>query len=139
VSTEEGRRAVVLSLVAAVATTYIDLRALDRQFEIARETAASRKASYDLFTIRFQGGIISDLELAQVQSQYEEALADIPVYEKNIAFTEHALSLLLGHNPGAIIRGRPVGQLVLPDVPEDLPSTLLDRRPDILQAEQDLR
>ncbi len=138
VATEEGRRSVVLSLVAAVATTYIDLRSLDRQLEIAIQTAASRKASYDLFTIRFQGGIISDLELSQVQSQYEEAVAAIPLYEKNIAFTEHALSLLLGHNPGAITRGRALPQLVLPEVPEELPSTLLERRPDILQAEQDL-
>jgi multidrug efflux system outer membrane protein len=137
-STEEGRRAVVLSLVAAVATTYIDLRSLDRQLEIALRTAESRKASYELFKIRFQGGIISDLQLSQVQSQYEESLAAIPAIEKSIAQTEHALSVLLGRNPGAITRGRAVDELVLPEVPEGLPSTLLERRPDILQAEENL-
>ena len=137
-STEYGRRAVVLSLVAAVATTYIDLRSLDRQLEIAKSTAESRKASYELFKLRFQGGIISDLELAQVQSQYEESLAAIPSIENSIAQTEHALSLLLGHNPEAITRGRALDGLAMPEVPEGLPSTLLERRPDILQAEQDL-
>jgi multidrug efflux system outer membrane protein len=137
-STEYGRRAVVLSLVAAVATTYIDLRSLDRQLEIAKSTAESRKESYELFKLRFQGGIISDLELAQVQSQYEESLAAIPSIENSIAQTEHALSLLLGHNPEAITRGRALDGLAMPEVPEGLPSTLLERRPDILQAEQDL-
>jgi multidrug efflux system outer membrane protein len=138
VATEEGRRGVVLSLVAAVATTYIDLRSLDRQLEIAIDTAASRKASYELFLMRFQGGIISDLQLSQVLSQYEESLAVIPSIEKSIAFTEHSLSLLLGRNPGAITRGRALAKLALPEVPEGLPSTLLERRPDILQAEQNL-
>ena len=137
-STQEARRAVILSLVAAVATTYIDLRSLDRQLEIARSTAESRRASYELFKVRFQGGIISDLQLSQVQSQYEESLAAIPSIEKSIAFTEHALSLLLGHNPGAVPRGRALGELAMPEVPEGLPSTLLDRRPDIMQAEQNL-
>jgi multidrug efflux system outer membrane protein len=137
-STEQGRRTVIVSLVAAVATTYIDLRSLDQQLEIARRTAESRRASYELFKTRFQGGIISELELSQVQSQYEESLAEIPAIEKSIAFTEHALSVLLGRNPGAIARGRAVGDLVMPEVPEALPSTLLEWRPDIMQAEQDL-
>lgn len=137
-STEEGWRTVVLSLVAAVATTYIDLRSLDRQLDIAQRTAESRKESYELFKLRFKGGIISDLQLSQVQSQYEESLAAIPAIEKSIAQTEHALSLLLGRNPGAIPRGREIGELVMPEVPEGLPSTLLERRPDILQAEQNL-
>jgi len=133
-STEEGRRAVVLSLVTAVATTYIDLRSLDEQLEIAKRTAESRRASYELFKMRFQGGVISDLQLSQVQSQYEESLAAIPSIENSIAQTEHALSLLLGHNPGAIPRGKAIGELTMPEIPAGLPSTLLERRPDILQA-----
>jgi len=137
-ATEEGRRSVIVSLVAAVATTYIDLRSLDRQLDIAKCTVESRRSSYELFKIRFQGGIISDLELAQVQSLYEESRAEIPAIEKSIATTEHALSVLLGHNPGAIPRGRAVNELVMPHIPEALPSALLGRRPDIMQAEQDL-
>jgi len=137
-STEEGRRAVVLSLVTAVATTYIDLRSLDEQLEIAKRTAESRRASYELFKMRFQGGVISDLQLSQVQSQYEESLAAIPSIENSIAQTEHALSLLLGHNPGAIPRGKAIGELTMPEIPAGLPSTLLERRPDILQAEENL-
>ncbi len=95
-ASEEGRRSVVLSLVAAVATTYIDLRSLDGSLksQSARQRPARQAMSF--LQLRFQGGIISDLELAQVQSQYEESLAEIPSIEKNIAFTEHGLSLLLG-------------------------------------------
>ncbi len=137
-STEEGKQGVVLTLVADVAGSYINLRDLDRQLEIAVNTANAREASYKIFQDRYTGGVISLLELNQNKSQYEEALATIPKFEKGIAQQENALSVLLGRNPGPIARGNNIDQLRVPAVPEGLPSTLLERRPDVRGAEQDL-
>ncbi len=137
-STEEARRTVILTLVTSVAGTYIDLRDLDKQLEIAKQTAKSREESYDLFRKRFEGGVISELELNQVNSEYEQALSTIPQFEKNIAQVENFLSILLGRNPGQIPRGKTIDQLVLPSVPAGLPSDILMSRPDIRQAEQSL-
>ncbi|WP_448873529.1 efflux transporter outer membrane subunit [Desulfobulbus propionicus] len=138
IASEEGRRAVILTLVGNVASAYINLRDLDRQLEISRNTAKSRGESYALFKERFAGGIISDLELSQNRSQYEEALASIPSLEKAITQQENGLSILLGRNPGPIPRGKNIDQLTLPAVVAGLPSDLLERRPDIRQAEQTL-
>lgn len=138
IASEEGRRAVVLSLVGNVAGAYINLRNLDRQLEISRNTAKSRGQSYQLFKERFSGGVISDLELSQNRSQYEEALASIPGLEKAILQQENALSILLGRNPGPIARGKSIDALTLPAVVAGMPSELLERRPDIRQAEQNL-
>ena len=137
-STEEARRTVILTLVTSVATTYIDLRDLDKQLEIAKQTVKSREDSYDLFQKRFQGGVISELELSQVKSEYEQALSTVPQFEKNIAQEENFLSTLLGRNPGQIARGKTIDQLTLPAVPAGLPSDILVNRPDIRQAEQNL-
>jgi multidrug efflux system outer membrane protein len=138
ISTEEGKRSVILSLVASVASAYVNLRDLDRQLEIARRTASTREESYKIFTLRFQGGLISELELSQVKSEYEQAMATIPAIEKTIGQQENALSVLLGRNPGPVTRGRSIDDLQLPAVPVGLPSDLLESRPDIRQAEQDL-
>ena len=135
-SQEEGRKGVILTLVASVASAYVNLRDLDKQLEIARRTAQSRKESYDLFQLRFRGGVISELELSQVKSLYEQALAIIPFLEKTISQQENALSVLIGRNPGSIPRGKKIDELVLPAVPAGLPSDLLAKRPDIRQAEQ---
>ncbi|HRD87596.1 MAG TPA: efflux transporter outer membrane subunit [Accumulibacter sp.] len=137
-ASEEGRRSVILSLVASVAGAYINLRELDRELEISRATAHSRAQSYAVFRERFAGGVISILELSQNQSQYEEALATIPLLEKAIAQQENGLSVLLGRNPGPLARGRTIEQLALPAIPAGLPADLLERRPDIRQAEQTL-
>jgi len=137
-ASEEGRNGVVLSLIGSVAGAYINLRNLDRQLEIARATAKSRGESYELFNLRFEGGVISLLELSQNKSQYEEALASIPPLEKAIAQQENGLSVLLGRNPGPIVRGKDIDQLLLPAIPAGLPSDLLERRPDIRRAEQNL-
>lgn len=137
-ASEEGQRATILTLVASVATSYINLRSLDRQLEIAKATAASRAGSVKVFELRFKGGQISQVELAQSQSEYEASLADIPAIEAQIGEQEDALSVLLGSNPGPILRGRALDQLQPPAVPAGLPSTLLERRPDVLQAEQNL-
>ncbi len=137
-STEEGRRTVILTLVTSVANSYVNLRDLDQQLVIARSTAKSREESYNLFKDRFEGGVISELELSQVKSLYEEALATIPFIQKSVLQQENAMRVLLGKNPGAIPRGKTIDELVLPAVPAGLPSTLLTNRPDIRQAEQNL-
>jgi multidrug efflux system outer membrane protein len=137
-ASEEGRRATILTLVSSVAQSYINLRNLDQQLEIAKETATSRAEYFRIFGLRFEGGTVSELELAQTKAQYEDALTRIPPIEVLIAQQEHALSILLGRNPGAIRRGRELGQLGIPAVPAGLPSELLTRRPDLRQAEQNL-
>ena len=137
-SAEEARRSVVLTLVGAVATAYVDIRALDKQLEITRRTAETRKETLDLFQLRFEKGIISEVDLSQAESEYQDSLARIPELERAIGQTENALSILLGRNPGPIQRGLTIDELILPAVPAGMPSDLLERRPDIRRAEQTL-
>ncbi len=138
-ATEQGRRGVVLSVVASVTTGYIALRGLDRQLEIARATEANYARSLDLFERRHKGGQVSELERSQVESQYRQAQAAVPSFERQVALQENLLAVLLGRNPGDLPRGKPIQELLDPVVPPGLPSTLLERRPDVLQAEQNLR
>jgi multidrug efflux system outer membrane protein len=135
---EEARRGIVLSVAAATASGYIALRDVDQQLDIARETARSRGDSLELFQKRFAGGVVSQLELSQATSEFESAVSTIPGIETEIAVQEQALSLLLGRNPGPIPRGKPIDQLKPIVIPAGLPSELLERRPDIRQAEQQL-
>jgi outer membrane protein, multidrug efflux system len=135
---EESRRATILTLVASVASSYIVLRSLDRQLEIAQSTTESRANSVHVFTLRQQFGQTSEMELAQSRSDYAATAATIPQLEQQIAQQEDALSVLLGSNPEAILRGRALADLATPAVPAGIPSDLLDRRPDVLQAEQNL-
>ncbi|MEA3124422.1 MAG: outer membrane protein multidrug efflux system [Caballeronia sp.] len=137
-ASEEGRRATILTLVASVATSYVNLLSLDRQLKIANATVASREASVKVFELRFAGGQVAQMQLAQSQSEYEASRATIPQIELQIAQQEDSLSILLGHNPDAIPRDRELDDLALPAVPAGLPSDLLERRPDLRQAEQDL-
>jgi multidrug efflux system outer membrane protein len=137
-STEEARRSVILSLVTSVADSYINLRDLDRQLDIARQTAKVREESYNIFNIRFYAGYVSELELSQAKSDLEQVLSTIPPLEKSIAQQENALCVLLGRNPGPIARGKSISDLGMPEIPAGLPSDLLSQRPDIRQAEQNL-
>ena len=137
-SSEEGRRAVILSLATNVANGYLTLRALDRQLEITQDTERAYAKTLQLFRLRHKYGTISRLELSQVESQYESAAQAIPQAELFIAQQENLLSTLIGRNPGPIPRGRTIDELAPVGIPEGLPSTLLERRPDILQAEQNL-
>ncbi|HSD60146.1 MAG TPA: efflux transporter outer membrane subunit [Burkholderiales bacterium] len=137
-ATEQGRRAVVLTLVSSVANAYIGLRSTDKQLEISRATAEAYLETLQLFDLRYKGGVVNELQLSQVRSQYQQALARIPVFEQQIARQENALSVLLGRDPGPIPRGKSIDELALAGVPAGLPSTLLERRPDILAAEQNL-
>ncbi len=137
-ATVEARRGVILSLTAEIAASYIQLRALDEQLIIARNTLKTYGESVKLFELQNKYGQVSGMTVVQARSQYETAAAQIPQIETQIAQTENALSILLGRNPTPIPRGRRLNELAAPVVPSSLPSTLLERRPDILQAEQNL-
>lgn len=112
----------ILSIVTGLASSYIVLRALDRQLEIARGTASNYGETLRIFELRFKAGTVSHLEVAQVQSQYQDALATIPALERQIAVQENLIAILLGRNPGPITRGKPIDRLALPGIPADLPS-----------------
>ena len=137
-ATEEARRNVRLALVADVATAYFDLIALDRQLAVARETLGSRGESVRIQGLRFDAGTISELDLAQAQAEQAVTEATIPVLERVIRQTEDRLMVLLGRTGGTIPRGAGLEGLALPEVPVGLPSRLLERRPDVVAAEQRL-
>ena len=137
-ATEEARRGVILSLVSGVATSYLQLRGLDQQLEVSKKTLDVYGQSLKYFELQFKYGQTSEMTVAQARSQYETAAAQIPRIEQQIVELENALSLLAGRNPGPIPRGKPLEQLGAPSVPAGLPSQLLERRPDIMQAEQQL-
>jgi len=137
-ASEQGQRGVVLTVVAGVATSYIVLRSLDRQLEIAQATTRNFERTLRIFERRFNAGLVANTELTQVRSQLQQARAAIPAFEQAIAAQENLISILLGQNPGPIARGKTIDQLAAPEIPGDLPGTLLQRRPDILQAEQNL-
>ncbi|MCP5419689.1 MAG: efflux transporter outer membrane subunit [Gammaproteobacteria bacterium] len=137
-ASEEARRTVVLTLVSAVASSYINLRELDKELDISRETLKTREESVRIARLRFQAGLTSEQPYQQAVAEYQAAALKIPLLEKRIAQQENALSLLLGRNPAPIDRGRGLNELAMPGVPQGLPSTLLVRRPDIRQAEQQL-
>lgn len=137
-ATEQARRGVALTLASAVVTGYITLLDLDRRLEIARSTLAGRGQSVAVFQLRLDGGAVSELEMLQVTAEYESAAAAIPELEQALAMQEHAVSVLVGRNPGPIDRSGTLALLQVPVVPPGLPSALLSRRPDILQSEQQL-
>ena len=137
-ATEEARRGVILTLVASVVLGYVTLLDLDNQLRIAEATVAGRGEFVRLFRRRLEGGVISGFEMAQVEADYETAVAAVPELRRLIAQQEDALSVLVGRNPGPIERGGTLDSLTAPAVPASLPSELLTRRPDILQAEQQL-
>jgi multidrug efflux system outer membrane protein len=136
--TEEARQGVIMTLVTSVANGYINLRSLDQQLEIAKTTTQMWAETYELFKLKFEGGVISEVDLMQVKSEYEAARATVPQIERTIVQQENALNLLLGRNPGPVKRGKTLDQLAFPVIPAGLPSELLERRPDIRQAEQEL-
>jgi multidrug efflux system outer membrane protein len=138
-ATEEARRAVITTLVADVTQTYLAIRELDLELEIARRTRDLATESLRLIDARRTGGVASGLDVRQAQQLLFTARAQIASVEREIAQAENALSLLLGRLPGDIGRGRPLEAFqVPPGVPAGLPSSLLERRPDIRQAEQEL-
>jgi multidrug efflux system outer membrane protein len=134
-ATEEGRRGVLLSLVSDVAVAYMDLRELDSELAIAKTTTAAFQDTYDLFNRRLEGGAASGLETARAEASLALVAAQIPEIERAIVARENQINFLLGRNPQPIPREDPL-MAVPPDVPAGLPSALLERRPDVRQAEQ---
>jgi len=137
-ASEQGRGTVVLTLVASVANGYIQLRALDRQLQIAQSTRGTLGEAARVQRIRMEEGAIPDSDYQQAEAQYREAASRVPELERQIAQQENFISVLLGRNPGPIARGKQIGELVFPAIPTGLPSSLLERRPDIRQAEDNL-
>jgi multidrug efflux system outer membrane protein len=138
-ATEEARRSVVLTLVADVAESYLELRDFDRRLGIARRTIGSLQESLQVANDRFEGGLTSELDMRQADAELRGVEAVVFDLERLIAMKENQLSVLLGRNPGAVVRGRPLEEQKRPgDVPAGLPAELLDRRPDIRAAEHTL-
>ena len=138
-STEDARRGVWLTLVSDLAQAYFQLLALDVQLQIARDSTRAYQGTYDLFLDRLNHGIASKLETSRALGALGVAQATIPQLERDIVARENQISILLGKAPGPIPRGQPMYQQpVVPAVPAGLPSALLERRPDLRQAEQQL-
>lgn len=136
---EETRRAVVTTLVGDSSALYFSLIELDAELEIARRTLTSREESLRLIRLREQGGVATMLEVRQGEQLVYAATQTIADLERQVEQTENRISLLLGRNPGEIARGRSLNeQPKAPDIPPGLPSSLLERRPDIRAAEQSL-
>jgi len=139
-ATEEARRGVMLSLVSDVAQAYFELLDLELELQIARDTTDSFTQTLKLFTQRLEGGVASKLDTSRAAAALATAAASIPELERQIALKENQISVLLGSNPNPIPHtSKLLEQIVPPDIPAGLPSALLERRPDILTAEQQLR
>ncbi len=137
---EEARRALRLSLIGDVATAYFDLRAADLNLAIARRTLDSRRQTLALARRRLDQGLISELDVRQFEAEVASPAASVAEFERQVAQQENALSVLVGHNPGAIARGRALTEMAgLIPVPAGVPSALLGNRPDVRGAEATLR
>ena len=136
-ATEQGRRGVLITLVADVASNYLLLRQLDLELEVARRTVESNDETVIYFVDRLEGGASNRLEVDQAVANRSRTAITIPDIEAQIAFTENVLSLLLGRMPGPIERGAALeDQHLPPAVPAGIPAALLERRPDVMAAEQ---
>jgi multidrug efflux system outer membrane protein len=138
-ASEEDRKTVQTIVVGDVAAGYFSLLELDSELNIARQTLVTRQESLRLISLKQQGGVATALDVRQAEELVYQASQTIPDAERQIAQTENQLSFILGNNPGSITRGRPLDeQQTLPTVPAGLPSSLLERRPDIRAAEENL-
>jgi multidrug efflux system outer membrane protein len=135
-ATEAAERGVIVSLIASIAESYFELLELDLELEIARRTTRAFEDSRHLFADRYQGGVASRLEVRSAEAAAADTAAKIPDLERQIDSLAFELSVLLGRYPGAIEgRAKLVDQVLLPEVPGGLGSDLLQRRPDLVQAE----
>src|SRR5271168_5448216 len=138
-ATEDARHSVALTLVSDVASNYFQLLDLDLQLRITQDTVKTQQDSVKLTRLRLDHGVATKLDVLQAEQVLDTANAAIPDLERQIGQEEDAISTLLGHYPEGVRRGRPLAeQLLPPEVPPGMPSTLLERRPDIRQVEQDL-
>ena len=135
-ATEDARRTVMLTLVSDVASSYFALLQLDLQLQITHQTVETQEASVKLTKFRVEHGVANKLDVLQAQQVLDTANVQIPDLERQIAQEEDAISILLGNYPQGVPRGRPlVEQALPPEVPPGLPSSLIERRPDIREAE----
>lgn len=130
-----NRDAVRLAVISDIVATYFDLAGLDRQSAVTRESIATRKRTEQLVRDRFEGGLVSRLDLERARAERAAAEAALPEIERRRRATENRLSILLGGMPGAVERGKALEELAVPEIPADLPSDLLLRRPDVAVAE----
>jgi multidrug efflux system outer membrane protein len=138
-ATEAAYRNVTISLVANVASAYFLLRDLDGRLQISRDTVKSRTESLKIIQARFDKGTVPELDVNQAEIELAIAEAAVSAFERQTVQAENALQFLLGRNPGPIQRGLPLEQQVMPsDIPVGLPSELLQRRPDLVEAEERL-
>jgi multidrug efflux system outer membrane protein len=136
-ATEDAQRTVMLTLVSDVASDYFTLLQLDLELQITRDTVTTQEGSVKLTSFRLDNGVATELDVLQAQQVLDTANAQIPDLERQIGQEEDAISILIGDYPHGVLRGRPLTEQVLPpDVPPGLPSLLLERRPDIREAEQ---
>lgn len=136
----EARRALQMTLISQVASNYYELCALDHELSIVLQTRASRREGVRLAKLRYEGGLTSETAFNQAQVELARTETLVPGLERDIKMKENDLSFLLGDYPGEIPRGRLLSEQSLPDaLPVGLPSSLLERRPDMRQAEQQLR
>ena len=135
-ASEQGRRGIIVTLIGDVASNYFLLRELDLQLEIARRTLTLNDDTVTYFQNRLDGGVSNRLEVDRIRALRSETAVAIPQIQQQIAIVEHALSLLLGRPPGPIDRIALGDEQVPPPIPPGLPAQLLERRPDVLQAEQ---
>lgn len=139
-ATEQGRRGVILTIVSEVARAYLELRDLDQELDIAERQREIRRQSLQLARARFEGGLTSELDVRQGEGALANAEGTVFRLQRERQQKENELSILLGRAPGDIPRGAPLTEQDFPDViPAGLPSELLQRRPDVQQAEQELR
>jgi len=139
-ATEEARRGVMISLVSSVAQAYFELLELDLALDITKRTTQSFEDTLTLFTQRLEGGVASKLETATAEAYLGNVAANVPELERQIVLKENQINVLLGRNPGPVQRRGTLLQATLPpEIPVGLPSALLERRPDIRLAEQNLR
>lgn len=135
----ENRRALTVSIIAQVAQSYFELVALDNELAIVRRTLNARKEGVRLAKLRFEGGLTSETPYQQAQVEYAKTATHIPVLERDITLKENEIAFLAGEYPSHIERVREPSTILLPEsLPTGLPSTLLERRPDIRAAEQKL-
>jgi multidrug efflux system outer membrane protein len=138
-ATEQARRGVMLTVVSDVAVTYYQLLELDEEVSIQKNATNAFTETLRIFQDRLDNGVASRLETDRAEAALATAAAAVPDLERRTVQTENALNLLLGRPPGPVKRGLPLSQQFSPpEIPAGLPSTLLQRRPDILQAEQEL-
>jgi len=138
-ATDEARRGVMITLVSQVATAYFQLLQLDQQMAIQRAATNAYAGSYRIFNDRLFNGVASKLETDRAAAALANAAALIPQLEIQVATTENQLNLLLGRNPGPVVRNSLTNQPQLgPEIPAGLPGELLRRRPDVLASEQSL-